>query len=141
MFQGRVADAEKEILFKLAEECYTARCTTNHQHGGSNLCTHEGRSILHGSRPVMFLHDEPILEHPEDGSESDRAERQRQVVVEALTRWMSRVPCTSSAVLMRRWQKGAEPLWINGKNVPVKPEKVVGADGKAKIKWVHDTGT
>ena len=140
-FQGRVADAMKEILFRLAEECYTGRCTSDHVHGGSSLCTIDGRSILYGSRPVMFLHDEPILEHPEDGTESDRAERQRQIVVECLSRWMKDIPCTSQAVLMRRWQKGAEPLQINGKLVPVRPEKIVDIKtGKTKVKWVHDTG-
>ena len=87
----------------------------------------------------MFLHDEPIVEHPEDGTESDRAERQRQIVVECLSRWMPDIPCTSSAVLMRRWQKGAEPLKVNGKLVPVKPEKITGTDGKVKVNWIHDS--
>jgi DNA polymerase-1 len=137
-FQGRVADAMKDILFQLAWECYTGRCATQHAHGGSNLCTIDGRSILFGSRPVLFLHDEPILEHPEDGTESDRAMRQQQIVVENLSKWMPDIPCTSSAVLMRRWQKGAEPLKINGRLVPVKPEKVKGADGKFRVKWVED---
>ncbi len=137
-FQGRVADAMKQVLFALADECYTGRCATVHRHGGSELCTFDGRSRLLGSRPVMFLHDEPILEHPEDGSETDRAERQRQIVVEKLGIWMPAIPGTSSAVLMRRWQKGAEPLKINGKLVPVKPMKITGADGKTKVKWVED---
>ena len=138
-FQGRVADAMKDVLFHLANECYTARCATKHAHGGSSLCTIQGRSVLGGSRPMLFLHDEPILEHPEDGSESDRAERQRQVVVEGLSRWMPDIPCTSQAVLMRRWQKGAEPLFVGGKLVPVCPEKVV-VDGKIRVRWMHDFG-
>jgi len=135
LFSGRVADSMKEILWKLAIECYLGRCTSRHIHGGSNLCTHVGRSILFGSRPIAFLHDEPIVEHPEDGSESDRADRQQQIMVEGLTKWMPDVPCTSSAVLTRRWQKGAEPLRIDGKLVPVKPLKVDG-----KVKWVRDEG-
>lgn len=137
-FQGRVADAMKEILFNLAEECYTGRCTSNHTHGGSSVCTIYGRTILYGSRPVLFLHDEPILEHPENGSESDRAERQRQIVVEGLSRWMPDIPCTSSAVLCRRWYKGAEPIKVDGKLVAVKPEKFTGVDGKEKVRWVED---
>lgn len=127
-FQGRVADAMKEVLWRLAIECYTGRET---RLGGES----NGRaSILFGSRPVMFLHDEPILEHPEDGTESERAERQRVIVVETLTKWFPRVPCTSSAVLSRRWFKGCEPLFINKKLVPTKPLK----DEMGKIKWVHD---
>ena len=130
-FQGRVADAMKEILWRLAEECYTGRETTIDGRVSSK------RSILYGSRPVMFLHDEPIVEHPEE-SASERAERQRDIVVEVLTQWMPDIPCTSSAVLMRRWQKGAEPLYVNGKLVPVKPEKTTTPDGKSKIQWVED---
>ena len=138
LFSGRVADSMKEILWNLGIECYLGRCTTKHIHGGSNLCTIHGRSVVYGSRPIAFLHDEPLVEHPEDGTESDRAERQRQIMVEGLTRWMPGVPCTSTATLGRRWLKGAEPLFVDGKLVPVKPEKVVGEDGKVKTKWVYD---
>lgn len=143
-FQGRVADAMKEILFDLAEECYTARCTREHVHGGSSLCTLQGRSILGGSRPMLFLHDEPGLEHPEDGTESDRAEAQRQIVVTGLSHWLKDIPVTSSAVLCRRWEKGAEPLFVKNEKgtnqlVPVKPEKIVDiATGKTKVRWVED---
>jgi hypothetical protein len=45
-----------------------------------------------------------------DKKEYERAERQRVIVVECLTRWMPDIPCTSTAVTMRRWQKAAEPL-------------------------------
>lgn len=126
-FQGRVADAMKDVLWRLAEECYTGR-ETNVDGDVTGL-----RSILWGSRPVMFLHDEPILEHPEDGSETERAERQRTIVVECLSKWMPDIPCTSSAVLTRRWHKGAEALKVDDKLVPVKPLKIDG-----KIKWVQD---
>jgi hypothetical protein len=52
---------------------------------------------------------------------------------------MPQVPCTSSAVLMRRWAKGGKQLRVNGRIVPVKPVKVV-VEGKEKVKWVHDQG-
>lgn len=130
-FQGRVADAMKEILWRLGVECYTGRETT--KEGGFT-----GRaSVLFGSRPVMFLHDEPILEHPE-ASAHERAERQRTIVVETLSKWLPDIPCTSSAVLSRRWFKGAEPLYINGRLVPVKPEKTTTPEGKTKVIWVED---
>jgi len=137
-FQARVADAMKEVLFHLADECYTGRCASKHVHGGSNICTVQGRSILFGSRPAMFLHDEPILEHPEDGTQSNRAERQRQIVVEGLEHWLPAVPCTSAAVLTRRWHKGAKSLYINGDLVPVKPEVIVREDGSKKVSWIED---
>lgn len=112
LFQGRVADAMKEILWRLAYECYTGRMTNG-----------KGRSVLYGSRPVMFLHDEPILEHPEETAH-ERAERQQQIMVEGLNKWMPDVPCTSSAVLFKHWYKGAKPLKVDGRLVPVRPEKV-----------------
>jgi hypothetical protein len=138
-FSGRVADAFKEILFDLALEGYMGRCTKRHIHGGSSHCTYAGRSILEGSRPIVFLHDEPFMEHPEDGTESDRAEKQQDVVVDVLNRWMPQVPCTSTAVLMRRWVKGGKQLRVGGKIVPVKPEKYKVGD-KEKVKWVQDFG-
>lgn len=126
-FQGRVADAMKDILWRLAQECYTGRETRPDGRISGNL------SVLFGSRPVMFLHDEPILEHPEVTAH-ERAERQRTIVVETLSRWLPDIPCTSSAVLMRRWHKGAEPLYVNGKLVPVKPMK----SDTGKVLWVAD---
>ena len=138
-FSGRVGDAFLEILWKLSVEAYTGRCTKQHVHGSSAHCTYVGRSVLEGSRTVLHLHDEPIMAHPEDGSESDRAERQQEVVVDVLNKWMDRVPCTSSAYLMRRWVKGGKQLRVNGKIVPVKPEKYM-VDGKDKIRWVQDHG-
>lgn len=153
LFSGRVADSMKEILWNLGLESYLGRCTTKHVHG-SDFCSYTGRSCLYGSRTVMFLHDEPIMEHPEATS-AERAEKQRIVVVDGLSAWMKDVPVTSQAVLMRRWQKGAEPGFLChcgkfsgkkncecgslGKLVPVRPEKIK-VDGKEKVKWVHDTG-
>jgi hypothetical protein len=145
-FQGRVADAMKGILWRLGQECYTGRETDKH----GKLT---GRaSCLMGSRPVMFLHDEPILEHPERYVD-ERAERQRVIVVETLSVWMPDVPCTSSAVAMRRWQKGAEAGYLCGcgafggkptvcacgskpQLVPTKPLKK-----DDKILWVYDDGS
>jgi hypothetical protein len=145
----------KEILWNLGLESYLGRCTTKHVHGG-DFCSYTGRSCLYGSRSVMFLHDEPIMEHPE-ATAAERAEKQRIVVVDGLSAWMKDVPTTSTAVLMRRWQKGAEPGFIcgacgkfsgkkscecggSGKLVPTRPEKFKGPDGKSKVKWVHDDG-
>lgn len=158
-FQGRVADAMKEVLWRLGYECYTGRCSTCWARG-CEACNDTGQSVLFGSRLSMFLHDEPILEHPE-ATVAVRAERQRQIMVEVLNRWMPDVPCTSSAVLMRRWQKGAEPGFLcgcgklNGKKrcacggvgqlVPVKPIKILsGVDDEGKeqfkVQWIHDDG-
>ena len=133
-FQGRVADAMKEVLFQLARECYA-----------------DETSVLFGSRPVMFLHDEPIVEHPDDETLTYRAERQQQIVVEVLNKWMPRIPCTSKAVATRRWYKGADPVyvdgklvcsrpeyWLNGERVEKLPTKIDEDKDKVKTKWVED---
>lgn len=132
--QGRVADAMKDVLWNLAVECYTGRCTLAHQHGGSSTCTHEGNSVMFGSRPNFFLHDEPITEVREDGLEAYRATRQQEIMVENLQKWMPAIPCSSTPVLMRRWIKGAKPVKVGGRLVPSKLFK--GDDGKTR--WVHD---
>jgi DNA polymerase-1 len=137
LFQGRVADAMKEVLFWLSYECYTGRCFEQHRHGG-DFCTHEGRSVIYGSRVSMFLHDEPILEHPIPTIDV-RAARQQYVMVTTLGRWMKDIPVGSTAVAMYRWRKGAKPVRNNGKLVPSKPEKYVGDDGKERVRWVEDT--
>lgn len=152
--QGRVADAMKEILWRLAYECYTGRCSTckgaagrakrpedqdDGARGPCGDCVGTGKSILYGSRPVMFLHDEPIVEHSEDGTESARADRQVAIMESTLNKWMPSVPCTSSAVLMRRWYKGAKPVRAGGLLVPSRPEKYAEG-GKEKVRWVYDDG-
>lgn len=138
-FSGRVADAEKEILFALAWECYVGSCYFCRGRG-CERCAGTGQSPLVGSRPVMFLHDEPILEHPHDGSLPERMGRQRDVVVWILGKWMPGVPCTSTAVAMVNWQKGAKPL-KDDPYAPVKPVKVRDEkSGKWKTKWIKDEG-
>ncbi len=91
--------------------------------------------MLVGSRPVLFLHDEPILEHPEDGSEGERGRRQQAVVLEGLAKWFPRVPSGSTFVLTRRWIKGAKAI-KGQEHLPVKPWK----NPQGKTEWVHDDG-
>lgn len=134
-FQGRVADAMKDALWRLAAECYTGRLTAP----SGELGARSDVSPLLGSRPKMFLHDEPIVEHPFDGSEGERAERQRVIVVESLQEWMPDVPVTSQAVLMLRWHKGAKPVKVGDKLVPSRPEKYVNERGKEATRWVEDS--
>jgi hypothetical protein len=147
-FSGLVADAMKDCCWVLAYECYTGRCywcrgscSTMGADGvfevACTRCGGHGTSPLHGSRPSMFLHDEPILEHPEGPDLRARAERQERTVVWCLEKWMPGIPFSSSYVVTRRWQKGAKRL-KDDPAAPVRPEKYVGADGKPKTRWVLD---
>jgi DNA polymerase-1 len=122
-FQGRVADGAKLALWRLARACYV-----------------DTTSPLFGSRLILFLHDEVILEVPEFKAAACAAEITR-ILCAAVQEVIPDIPITSAAVLMRRWYKGAKPVYVNGMLVPGKPEKVIGPDGKAKTKWVFDSMT
>lgn len=120
-FQGRVADAMKEVLWVLAWECYLGKI-----YGSSKI------SPLKGSRPFIFLHDEPGTECPE-ATAYERSIRQQEITVEVLNKWMPDIPCTSTAVITRRWYKGAKPVKVDGRLVPSRPQSIDN-----KTIWVHD---
>jgi DNA polymerase I-like protein with 3'-5' exonuclease and polymerase domains len=115
-FQGRVADGAKLALWRLAWACYVDKS-----------------SVLFGSRLVLFLHDEVILEVPEACADECSREIVR-ILCGAVQEVIPDIPITSAAVLTRRWWKGAKPLRVNGKLVPCKPYK----DASGKTKWVED---
>lgn len=117
-FQGRVADGAKLALWRVAHACYVDKS-----------------SCLYGSRIVLFLHDEIILECPEGKLDACGKELVR-LLVGAVQEVIPDIPITSGAVAMRRWWKGAKAVMQNGLLVPSKPLK----DATGKVKWIHDTG-
>lgn len=117
-FQGRVADGTKLALWRVAYACYVDKT-----------------SILYGSRLILFLHDEIILECPEGLAHECGLELVR-LLCGAVQSVIPSIPITSAAVITRRWQKGAKPLFIKGRLSPCKPHK----DNTGKTKWIHDTG-
>jgi len=90
-FQGLAADAAKEALWQVALRCYVDKT-----------------SPLFGCRPVMFLHDELILETPADRA-SDAAGALSTTMNDAASKWIPNVKISSSPAITRRWLKGAEP--------------------------------
>lgn len=122
-FQGMLADAAKNAYCQIARECFDNTCkVVSSQHMQSK---YDGLpSPLFGSRPIMLAHDETIAEHPEDLAH-DASHRVSEIMVEAL-RFMC--PDLSKAVkadpaLMRKWYKGVEPVYVNGRLVPWEPKK------------------
>ena len=89
-FQGLAASAWKEAGFHLAQEMYTDRT-----------------SPLFGSRALLPLHDEYILEVPIDQAH-EAGLRQAEVMRSVAQEWMPDVKITCSPALMSRWTKGAE---------------------------------
>lgn len=99
-FQGLGADAMKSAGWLLMKTCYLDRT-----------------SVLFGSRPVNFVHDEFILEVPEElGHEC--AQELGRLVREGAAPWLPDVPPETEEVLMRRWTKKAKPKWAEGRLVP-----------------------
>lgn len=114
-FQGRVADGAKLALYRLTRECYV------------------GRGVLRGSRPVLFLHDEIGTEVREEVLH-DAAQAKLKIMIDAMAEVIPDIPITGTPVAVRRWYKGAKPVYIDGRLVPSRPEK--GVDGK--VRWVAD---
>ena len=104
-FQGPVADAAKAAIYLVTREAMT-----------------DPTSPLFGSRPVILMHDEIIAEVPERTAPA-AARRLAEVMVETLSAVCPDVTIAAEPSLMRRWYKGAEPVFVDGELVPWEPGK------------------
>jgi len=86
-FQTLAAHASKEALWEVTKKCF---CGDN--------------SYLIESRPVIFLHDEIILETPDFAAE-EAAKELEETMVAAMNKWTPNVPSAAKAKAMERWQK------------------------------------
>lgn len=89
-FQGLGADATLAALWALQKECYV------------------GTGPLRGSRLVNYIHDQFLVETPEEGAHEAAAHLEK-VVVAAANAWLPDVPTKTSPMLTRRWSKLAQP--------------------------------
>lgn len=92
LFQGLAADASKAALYEVARRCYSVET-----------------SALYGCRPILFVHDEVIVEAPEWWAHEAAVELE-EAMCEQMARYVPDVPTRASAHLMRRWHKGAEAV-------------------------------
>lgn len=111
-FQGLAADTAKQAGFYLSKACYVPRVRS---------LAFGGDSPLYGSRIVNFVHDEFIIEVPEHLAHEAALETVA-IMEEAGRQWMPDVPPRAEPALMRRWRKGAEPAYENGRLVPWEPK-------------------
>lgn len=95
-FQGLAADGAKAACYALAKACYLQ--------GGE----------LYGSRSVAFIHDEVLMEHPEDVA-SERANAQARIMCAEMQALVPDVKITAAPALMRCWYKDAEAVY-NSRN-------------------------
>lgn len=94
-FQGLAADGAKLALFELARR---------------------------GFRVVAFIHDEFLIELPEQGDHRAMAEQISGILCESMERVLDGVPAGCSYALMRRWFKSAKPAYDGSGNlIPWEP--------------------
>lgn len=113
MFQGFGADATKAANWTMTMECWT---------GYSDLWPNDGRdpSPLLGCRPVFFIHDELVVEGPEETCHL-WGPRTSEVMVAKMQEMCPDVTVRAEPALMPRWLKSAAPAWVDGKLVPWYP--------------------
>ena len=100
-FQGLGADAAKRALYLVSKACYA-----------------EPQSVLYGSRPVNFVHDEIILETNDDSTAHDVAMELGRVMVLGANEFLPNVPARVEPLLARCWSKKAKPIFKEGRLVP-----------------------
>lgn len=100
-FQGMASDGAKRALFEVARECWAV-----------------AESPLFGCRPLVFVHDEIIVEAPiETAHES--AMRLREIMVREMEICTPDIPASATPAIARRWAKGAKPKYDDaGRLVP-----------------------
>jgi len=132
-FQGRAADGIKRAGWYVTKECYLRDpypADTEYEASGpvlralARLCAGiPGGSPLYGSRPVLFLHDELILEVPEQTA-AEAAKRLSDVMIEGMREVVPDVRVGTEYALVRRWYKGAGPAYdATGRLIPWEPRK------------------
>lgn len=138
-FQGMIADAIKLVMWWTTRESFTPcwggsrELVVAYPHTPGDPwksrdvtievpCSDAGTSPLYGSRAWLWIHDEGLLEAPEEKA-ADAAERLSWLMCKALSYFAPDVDTAAPPALMRRWYKGAEPVYVEGQLVPWEPEE------------------
>jgi hypothetical protein len=110
--QGLAARGAKEAMWEIAKACYV-----------------ENTSALSGCRPVLFLHDEFILEVPANVSDAhDASATLSALMVEGMRKFVPDVPVSVEPTLMKRWYKEAGPVYdAKSRLVPWEPKPTATA--------------
>jgi DNA polymerase I-like protein with 3'-5' exonuclease and polymerase domains len=105
-FSGLAGDGAKEALWEVCCECYLEDPWG------------DGPTALYGSRPCGFIHDEILVETPDDPDTLTAVgKRLGEVMCKVMQRWVPDVPITATAAAMRRWSKKADTVMVDGKLV------------------------
>jgi DNA polymerase-1 len=112
LFQGMTADGATRAWWVASQECYTGTSKSWRAH-----CKREGiakgtKSPLYGSRPVLFVHDEIVLETPK-AKTAAAATRLSQVMIEAMNRYIPHIENEVEPYIAKYWYKAAKPVWAS----------------------------
>ena len=107
-FQGLGSDAAKAGLWLVTRACYA-----------------EPASPLYGCRVVAFIHDELLVEVPDEPARADAAARElSRLMVEGARKFLPDVTPKAPPTLQRAWSKDAKALYdAQGRLVPWAPEE------------------
>ena len=100
-FQGPASDAAKEAGWLLSKACYVDR-----------------ESILFGSRPVAFIHDQFLVEVLDDSRAHDKAFEVALLMQEGAKKHLPDVVPPVEPLLSRCWSKKAKQVFENERLVP-----------------------
>jgi hypothetical protein len=100
-FQGLGADAAKRALYLVTRACYA-----------------EPDSVLYGSRPVNFVHDEVILETDDGPMAHEVAVELGRLMKQGADEFLPDVPSRIEPILARRWSKKSKAVFKEGRLVP-----------------------
>ena len=132
VFQGLAADGAKWAFFCMQMECYTGTSPLWLEATGKTMWSGmiplgapldsespwTEKSPLYGSRGVIFVHDEFLIESPE-WCAHEAALRLQQVMEEGMRRYLPDIPVKAGPSLMRRWSKKAKATYgPDGRLIP-----------------------
>lgn len=106
-FQGLASDGAKAALFEVARSQFTKG------------------TPLWNSRSVAFVHDEILMEAPEDRAHEAAMELQR-IMEEQFNRFVPDCPTQAEPTMMRYWSKQAKQVWDGDRLVPWDPDHDLG---------------
>ena len=130
-FQGLAADGAKLAGWLIMRECYfenpydipNLHLLPKVLQQAIEVLRIDGPSPLYGSRPVVFVHDEFIIETPIEKA-SDATDRLGVLMRGCMKVYTPDVASKTEAALQKRWLKGAKPVHDkDGKLIPWEPKK------------------
>lgn len=93
LFQGLTADGAKAALYAVQKACYN-----------------DSTSPLYRSRPVAFIHDELLVEVPQDKAH-EAAECLSSIMISEMKEYLPDISVKAEPALMERWHKDAEAVY------------------------------